>query len=451
MKGSLNLRLLLSASFVLVGFFTLAGMALDRAFKDGAEEAIRERLQVHIYALLSAADLSRTGKLTLPGDLPESRFSNPGSGLRGFVFSPNGQIEWRSASSLALDLNRIDDLTLGRSRFIIEPNNNFILYYPVMWENESGNEWKYIFAVAEDAGSFIQQVSTFRHSLWTWFGGIGIILIIVQLIILRWSLKPLRHIAKDLEAIESGKNARLNDDYPRELQGLAVNLNALIDSERTHLERYRNTLADLAHSLKTPLAIMQGIQDDEKLSAALRKTINDQISRMNNLVEYQLQRASARGQKHLSLAVNAKNLVSKVITSLNKVYSEKNINCTLQANDSEQFFCEEGDLYEIAGNLLDNAYKWCKSRVLVSIQLYRQPGIKRNGLIFIVEDDGLGIPPDKITQVLKRGIRADERTHGHGIGLAVVSEIVRLSGGTIKTKTSRLGGIRWEVVLPAHT
>lgn len=262
MKGSLNLRLLLSASCVLAGVFTLAGMALDRAFKDGTEEAIRERLLVHIYALLSAADLSQTGKITLPDNLPESRFSNPGSGLRGFVFAPDGQIEWRSASSLAVDLNPIDGLTVGHSRFIIDPDDNFVLYYPVMWENEFGREWKYIFAVAEDSGSFMRQVSTFRHSLWSWFGGIGIVLIIVQLIILRWSLKPLRHIAKDLEAIESGKNARLNDDYPMELQGLALNLNALIDSERTHLERYRNTLADLAHSLKTPLAIMRGIQDD---------------------------------------------------------------------------------------------------------------------------------------------------------------------------------------------
>ena len=449
MKGSLNLRLLLSASFVLIGFFTLAGMALDRAFQDGAEEAIRERLQVHIYALLSAADLSRTGNITLPGNLPESRFANPGSGLRGFVFSPDGQIEWRSASSIAIDLDRIDNLTLGRSRFIIEPNDNFVLYYPVMWENESGSEWKFIFAVAEDAGSFMRQVSAFRHSLWSWFGGIGIALIIVQLIILRWSLKPLRHIAKDLEAIESGENARLNDDYPRELQGLAVNLNALIDSERTHLERYRNTLADLAHSLKTPLAIMRGIQDDETLSVRLRNTINDQVSRMDNLVEYQLQRAAARGHKRLSLAVDVNDLVTKVIASLNKVYSEKKIKCTLQTTDSGQYFCEEGDLYEITGNLLDNAYKWCRSTVLVSIKLNKQTNKKRNDLIFVVEDDGPGIPQEKISQVLKRGIRADEQTHGHGIGLAVVSEIVRLSGGEIKTKTSRLGGMRWEVLLPA--
>ena len=170
---------------------------------------------------------------------------------------------------------------------------------------------------------------------------------------------------------------------------------------------------------------------------------------MDNLVEYQLQRAAARGHKRLSLAVDVNDIVTNVIASLNKVYSEKKVKCTLEAHDAGQYFCEEGDLYEIAGNLLDNAYKWCKSTVLVSVKLSRQTGKKRNDLIFIVEDDGPGIPKEKISQVLKRGMRADEQTHGHGIGLAVVSEIVSLSGGEIKTKTSRLGGMRWEVLLPA--
>lgn len=439
----------MSASFVLAGFFALAGIALDQAFKEGAEQAIRERLQIHVYALLSAADLSRSGKITLPKSLPEARFSHPGSGLYAYVFSSTGQTVWRSESSLVLGLGSLDDLTAGKATFIRDHDNRFVLYYPVMWENESGTEWKYVFAVAEDASSFMQQVSAFRHSLWVWFSCIGFILIIVQLGILRWSLKPLRLIAKDLEAIEAGRKSRLDDQYPKELQGLAINLNALIDSERTHLERYRNTLADLAHSLKTPLAILRGIQSSETLDSDLRNTLKDQVTRMDDLVEYQLHRAAARGHKHLSLAVDVPALIKKVIASLDKVYSDRKITCILQANKTDKYFCEEGDLYEIAGNLIDNAYKWCESRVLVSVILKQNPGRKRNDLHLSVEDDGPGIPKEKIAQVLKRGIRADERIDGHGIGLAVVNEIVHLSGGELKAGTSSLGGTRWDVLLPA--
>lgn len=449
MNGSLNFRLLASASIVLALFFALAGMALDRAFTGGAKQAIRERLQIQIYSLLSAADLSPSGEITLPDSLPEARFSNPGSGLYGYVFSATGKINWRSKSSFMNDLSPIRDLPAGKSEFISERDDRFILFYSVMWENILGMEKNYIFAASEDSRSFMQQVSAFRKTLWAWFVGIGLTLIIAQLAILRWSLKPLRVIVNDLEDIEAGNKYHLDDDYPRELQGLAINLNALIDSERTHLERYRNTLADLAHSLKTPLAILRGVQQQDALDSDLQATVREQVSRMDNLVQYQLQRAAARGQKRLSLAIDVEEIIIKIIASLDKVHMNKGVICTFRKNKSGLYFCEEGDLYEIAGNLLDNAYKWCSRSVHVAIEFFDEPGKSRNALRIIIKDDGPGIPKEKLLQVLKRGIRADEHTQGHGIGLAVVNEIVRLSGGELKASKSDLGGLRWDVVLPA--
>lgn len=448
MNRSLNFRLLLSASIVLASFFALAGIALDHAFKDGAKKAVQERLQIHIYALLSAADLSLSGEIRLPDTLPEARFSNPGSGLYGFVFGSNGETRWQSKSSLMFNLHPLNTSVAGESQFI-ELEDKFVLYYPIMWESILGTEKKYLFAAAEDSGSYVHQVSAFRHTLWLWFGGIGLVLIVAQISILRWSLKPLRLMGKDLEDIEAGKKQHLDDDYPKELRRLALDLNALIDNERTHLERYRNTLADLAHSLKTPLAILRGIQENEGIAGESRQTLKDQVSRMDNLVEYQLQRAAAQGHKQLSSSVNVVDVINKIISSLNKVYANKGVDCRLRKNRSGQFFCEEGDLFEIVGNLLDNAYKWCAGSVEVTVEFAKQPGKKRNAIQLVVEDDGPGVPQEKFHQVLKRGIRADERTQGHGIGLAVVSEIVRLSRGTLNLNKSRLGGARFEVHLPA--
>lgn len=451
MKHSLSLRLLVAVSIVLAAFLGLAGMVLERAFRDGAERAMQERLQVYVYALLSAADISADGGLRMPRALPEARFSTPGSGLYGFIFDAKGELLWRSASSLGIDLQPQAALQQGEPAFqrLDRGKDYYALYQSVVWETEQGPDKKIILAVAENAEALLHHVVGFRNTLWFWLGGIGFFLIIAQAGILRWSLSPLRTIAKDLEAIEAGQKSRLDDRYPQELQGLASNLNALLDSERAHLERHRNTLADLAHSLKTPLAILRGYWADERLPADMKQTLQEQVARMNELVEYQLQRAAARGQHTFSRTVAVLPVIHKIVASLDKVYRAKEVKCAVRGQPAGQFFCEEGDLYEIVGNLLDNAYKWCASQVDVNAELIREEGKRRPSLKLVIEDDGPGIPEQKLKEVIRRGIRADEKTHGYGIGLAVVNELVRLSRGKLHYATSRYGGTLWEVWLPS--
>ncbi|MEN8259776.1 MAG: ATP-binding protein [Pseudomonadota bacterium] len=449
MKNSLNLRLLVSASIVLALFFAVAGIVLERSFRKGAEQALRERLQVHIYALLSAAELNDSGEMTVARTLHEARFSNPGSGLYGYIQSAKKHVLWRSQSSLGEVIQPATDIRPGQKIFIRDEAGRFVLHYGVVWETEAGREREYVFTIVEDDDSFLRQVSGFANTLWFWLGSIGFLLVVLQFIILRWSLKPLRKIARDLEAIEAGDKSCLDDHYPSELQGLAGNLNALLTSERAHLERYRNTLADLAHSLKTPLAILRGCLETGEVASDLRATLQEQISRMDEIIGYQLQRAAARGQKRLSHSINLLSIIHKITAALDKVYAAKGINAVVHAGESGKFFCEEGDIYEIAGNLIDNAYKWCQSRVDVRIDLITDDSKKHSALRLVVEDDGPGIPLEKVEQILRRGIRADEKTHGHGIGMAVVNELVQLLGGKLKAGKSAYGGARWEVLLPA--
>ncbi|MGH8547896.1 MAG: ATP-binding protein [Methylococcales bacterium] len=446
MRVSLSLRLLVSASIVLAAFFGIAGFVLESAFIRGAEQATRERLQVHSYALLSAAEMNGRGELTLPDRFPEARFSTPGSGLYGAVFDRDFRPVWRSRSAIGIDLKPMQSLDPGQIEFRINESGRFVLYYPLIWEDELGVGRTYLFVVAEDADAVGREIAGFSGTLWRWLGGIGLILVLVQVGVLGWSLRPLRSLAKEIEAIEDGAKESLNEDYPGELQGVVMNINALLNAERSHLDRYRKTLSNLAHSLKTPLAILRGCCNEPGLPLSIKDTFGEQISRMDALIEYQLQRAAASGKNRLTRPIAIEPVIKKLIDALKKVHASKAPDISLQVAESLQFACEEGDLLEIAGNLIDNACKWCRRSVRVTLDYRPEPA----GLQIAVEDDGPGIPNDKLEYVMRRGVRADEQTRGHGIGLAVVNDLIQLSDGRLDAEASELGGLRWKVWLPGR-
>jgi two-component system sensor histidine kinase PhoQ len=443
---SLSVRLLLSAGLVLAAFFALASVVLEQGFRESAEQALKEKLQVHVYSLLSAAELKNSGDLSMPTSLPEPRFATPGSGLYGFIHSTKKNPVWRSPSAIGLNVTPPPELKAGNSAFLMAEHGRYALHYAVIWKNVVGVEREYVFTVTEDAQFVSSQVEQFRKTLRVWLLALGVGLILIQSILLRWGIKPLRVIVKDLEAIEKGRKTHLDGDYATELEGLAGNLNAFINSERAHLERYRNALADLAHSLKTPLSILRGCADSFSVN---KDTVKEQISRMDEIVEYQLQRAAAKGGHKTAGAVDLAAVIKKISVSLSKVYIDKNITFDMAVAEQSQVYCDEGDLYEIAGNLMDNACKWCRSTVKVNVSLNQRKGRQNFAVLLEIEDDGPGIPAEKLADILKRGVRADENIHGHGIGMAVVYELTGLLGGLLEGKKSEaLGGMKWSVYLP---
>lgn len=440
---SLSARLSISAGFVLAAFFYLVAFVIEQSYRESAEHALKEKLQVHIYSLLSVAELTDFGILKMPHTLLEPRFSNPGSGLYATIRQIDNIPLWRSSSSLGVDMPSSGRLKPGETLFFRQTNGLFSLNYAVIWENESGLEHYYVFTVAEDESFLSNQIESFRMTLRGWLLFIGCLLLLFQILFLRWSLKPLRDIGSDLEQIESGKKQRLDGVYPKELKRLTDNLNALIASERAHMERYRNTLADLAHSLKTPLAILTGCSEFDSVN---KRTVNEQIQRMNEIVEYQLQKAAAKGQRKLTSRVELSSLVAKIISSLNKVYSEKQIDFKFILKKSVDIYCEEGDFFEIAGNLLDNAAKWCRKSVRVSLNELDDDTFS---VMLQIEDDGPGIPEHKLREIFDRGVRADENIQGHGIGMAVVNELIDLLGGKLVAgRSDALGGMQWQVFFP---
>ena len=442
---SLQFRLLFSAGIILAIAFAVMALVLEQGFRKSAERALQERLQVQVYALLSVAELLPNGRLKISDEfLHEPRLQTPGSGLYAFVHKKNGMMIWRSASALGLKNSLIPDPKPGKSLFKRQSGKpgRFVLQYDIIWEDDAGQEYEFIISVAEETRFLDQQIKAFKQTLYYWLLIFGMFFLIMLFSFIRWSLKPLREIGNDLHAIEKGEIESLKGSYPAELQLLARNLNGLIKSERTHLARYRNTLADLAHSLKTPLAILRGCLEAGKSIDTTRETIRNQVNRMNDIVEYQLQSAAAKGQKQISGSIVVLPVLEKIVYSLEKVYNNKNIHFKLEIPELFSICCDEGDFYEIAGNLLDNACKWCVGKIKISIPVDCQ----FNFSCFSIEDDGPGIPLENIDNILKRGVRADQNIDGHGIGLAVVNELVTLLGGSLKGgKSQELGGMKWVV------
>lgn len=443
MTISLHARLLAASSIVLALFLGATGWALDRAFHEAAERALRERLQVHLYTLLAAAELDKQDRMQLPPDLPEPRLGLPGSGLYAELARTDGADRWHSRSALGLALPFGTRPAVGERLFetlsTADGKPLLGLSQGVAWPDSRGQTRHYVFRVAEHLDGFNRQIAAFRRSLWAWLAGAALLLLAAQGFVLRWGLKPLRAVAGDLARIEAGETDRLRGQYPRELRGLTDNLNALLASTQGHLTRYRDALGNLAHSLKTPLAVLRGalgVRGDEEEK---RQVMEEQIERMRELIEFQLARAATAGRGALAAPIAVRPHAEKIVRALERVYAEKRVYAEIDVADDALFRGDEGDLTELLGNLADNAFKWCRQRVAVRA---RPIGDSAGGpkLELTVEDDGPGIDPGEAERLTRRGARGDTSVAGQGIGLAVVRDTITLYGGELRFGDSSLGG-----------
>jgi two-component system, OmpR family, sensor histidine kinase PhoQ len=446
-KLSLSNRLLIAVSLVLTAFLGLSAISLNNAFESSAKAEQKKRLKNYIYTLLTAAELDDKGRLRMSHDLAEPKFSIPNSGLYAQITS-NGKIVWQSPSTLGHFLALPFDPGPSNEEYhVVEMETGMTLLnlaFGIVWETENGEEIAYTINAAEDMHVLREQTADFQRSLWYWLGGTGLMLLIAQWIILRWSLRPLHDVAIDLHAIETGEHRRLNDEYPKELQQLTYRINTLLDHEESRRQRYKNSLADLAHSLKTPLSVFRGELENSDSLEQLRQTGYEQLDRISTLVDYQLQRASTEGKSSLLAPVSLGEIIHKIIGSLDKVYQNKAIRTQCEIERDAYIHADEGDMYELLGNLLENAYKYSRKQVHIIVT-------SQNDKIHIrVEDDGSGIPARAEGFVIKRGHRIDTQAEGQGLGLAIVSDIIMAYEGNINLERSRLGGASFVIELPRH-
>lgn len=435
---SLNKRIILSATIVLVIFITLTAAALDRAFKNSLESGLRDNLTSQLYALMAAAEIE-DNKIVMPSNQLDILLGLPSSGVYAFVTDATEKIHWRSSSALDATPPLPLSIKSGQRKLMkttMASEEYYTLAYGVNWSTDS-KTLALTFNIITDLKSFNKQISEYRKTLWGWLLAMAVLLLLSQTLILRWGLLPLRKVGIELNHIESGQQEKIEKSYPQEIEKLTQNINILLQQERDQKTRYRNALGDLAHSLKTPLAVLQS-----GLNSKGDTTAQEQISRMNAIVEYQLQRAATAGSTSIGKNISVQSVTNRIIKSLQKIYLDKNILINLKVDESVTFKGDEGDLMELMGNLLDNAYKWASSEIIIKANNQSD-----NKLILCISDDGSGIASNQVEILQQRGVRADQSSTGHGIGLSIVRNIIDAYDGELVISKSASGGAEFSIVL----
>ena len=450
--SSLSARLLVSVSVLLLFFFGVTIVVLDLAFRKAGEQAQQDILDGQLMALLAAAEPTDGGELGMPPDLPEPRFGTIGSGLYAEILGSEGTPIWRSRSALGLEIPAGSNSTGGAQEFreetLADGTPLQTLSLAVQWEFPDGELRPFLFKVAQSLDSFNAQLTKFRRQLFGWFAAVALIMLLSIALLLRGLLRPLRQVEAEIAAIEEGTRPGLSDTYPSELQGVARNMNLLIGSERARSDRYRVTLDNLAHSLKTPLAAIRALLA-ERDQPEFEERTNEQIDRMDEIVRYQLRKPAANAADNPMLTqLDIETELKRLVAGLRKVHHAKAPRIDLEIDGRARLRADVGDLHELAGNLIDNACKWCRSAVRVRVGVATAAGQPAGGMCLVVADDGPGIPAEAAELLLQRGTRLDESTPGHGIGLAIVQDIAQSYGGAITIGHAALGGAEITVTIP---
>ncbi len=420
---SLRRRLILGAGAWIVLGLSLGGWVLGHAFADSAEQALQRRLDTHLRTLLALVE-PEDG--TLSGrPAGEPRFELPYSGWYWQV-SDGAGIKARSRSLWDSALNVVPDGEAGgvhvrretgpRDQVLEVMERDFML-------GENGRRLHV--AVAADRTEVESEIDRFRLLLALSLGGLGLGLLAAVAMQVGYGLKPLRRLERELEQLTRGA-PRLEGTYPVEIAPLVGAMNRVLEHDEGLIRHARNHLGNLAHALKTPLAVLRA-ECGEVAQAA------PQIERISRLIDLHLARAGSQASSARTLGRRTvlAPLLEDLAATLRKVHAGRSLDITIHCPPDADMACEADDLAEMAGNLMDNACKWAAGRVLVTAG----PGLVR------VEDDGPGLSAEQAEAAAGRGIRLDESVPGTGLGLAIVADLATLGGLSLSFGRSDLGGL----------
>ncbi|WP_198781517.1 ATP-binding protein [Shewanella putrefaciens] len=437
--NSLKTRLVLSALLFILVLLPLIGVALNDAFTEQVKSAAKNELSAYVYSILAVTEVENR-QISIPELVLENRFNLIQSGLYAIATTEGTgdkqAIVWHSQSFMGISPPAHFTIPpTGKSAFEqieLTAQPHLIYSFSVSFASQNENVPVTIHII-KDEREFQQQIDQFNQQLWTWLAILMLVMLVFQLSWLLWTLRPLARFTQELHDVEQGKSIQLSSQYPNELQAVARQLNILLNTEQTQRKRYRNALADLAHSLKTPLAVI-------KSQADLSEASSEQVSNISRIISHQLKRAQTAAAASWHLGTRVDEVAAKLLRTLAKIYREPQINLTADMAEHAVFKGDEADLTEILGNLLDNACKAAKSTVKLTVtgDAYQ--------LQICIEDDGPGISEAVKTQIFERGIRADSYHQGNGIGLAIVRDLVDSYNGRISVSRSEsLGGAQFNL------
>ena len=443
--SSLRPRLMFGYTVIAVLFMLALLPALRGAFLIALEKSVEKRLAADTGALISAARTD-DGKLRMPSKLPDEEFDLPDAQLLGFIYDREGHLVWQSPSTRDISVSylpRYDGSGDELLRTMDRQGREFYIY-DVEIKLLRGQDAAFSIVTMQPASETQALYDDFMKQLYLWLGCALLLLLGLLWFGLTWGFRSLRGLREELDDVESGARERLSDEHPRELLRLTGSLNRLLDSERQQRERYRHSLDDLAHSLKTPLSVLQGATEVIAAKPENREQVHilqAQIERMSQQIGYQLQRASLRKSGLVRHRVLLAKVVDNLCDALDKVYRDKQVDVQRQFDAWLEIPMERAALLELLGNLLENAYRLCLGQVRISA------AIADGACHLCVEDDGPGVPVDQRERILRRGERLDAQHAGQGIGTAVVKDIIESYDGELFLEDSELGGAAFHVRL----
>lgn len=405
-----------------------------------AKEYIATRLEHDAKTLLNTISFDNNGVLTIDTTRIDLIYNQPFSGHYYLVSTDKLSISSRSLWDHKLKVTAVN--TGQQSRALQQGPEQQSLLFISGGYNKQGN--KLTITIAEDLNPINKNINQFKY----WFAamalGMLLILVILQALILRKSLKPLTKVHAELKLLQQGQLNKLNTESPSELQPLINEVNHLLGIMEQRLRRSRDALSDLAHAIKKPLTVIKQITDNEPMPDATKTTLIKQTDDIYQISDHILKRARLAGHSHTGALFSFSDDLPALIKTLDMMYANKTLLLSTSVPKNVHCPVDREDMLELLGNLLDNAYKWATHKITLTVNIDSE-------LHICIEDDGPGTDLEKINELSKRGVRLDEKIQGHGFGLAITADIVNDYNGSVSFENSNdLGGFKAEITLPLY-
>jgi signal transduction histidine kinase len=454
-SNSLATRLYLSATAWVVVILLITGVVLSSVYRSASERAFDRRLNLYLRTLIA--------EVATPEEPPDRQFQSLGEPLFDLPLSgwyweivrtdPNEKEIRASRSLWDKKLPKLEDQGIELSSsgvrvgYVDGPEGQILRMAerPV----DLGADGKFRVTVAGDATEIFDETRAFDYYLGGTFAALTIGLLLTTIFQVRFGLAPLKRISDAIADIRSGRAERLQGEFPVEIAPLARETNALIDANREIVERARTHVGNLAHAVKTPLSVIVNEANAHQRDPFATKVL-EQAEVMRNQVAHHLERARIAARLTVIATVaDVAPVIEALRRTMEKIHRDRDVAIHVDVSAGAKFRGERQDLEEMAGNLVDNACKWARSRVRIGAFVRPADGARPAMLHIIVDDDGSGLSDAEQVQASQRGRRLDETKPGSGLGLSIVTDLAALYGGSLTLGSSPIGGLRAELALPA--
>lgn len=443
-KGSIAASLFwLSAGWLILALVA-TGFLLTDLYSRALDNSLSDTLDFHVESL--------TGALLEAGDprsseigVTDPRFDRPRSGWYWVIRDAEGQIYNLSTSVVGINLPAMmgpaDEL--GRRSTIMD--DAFGTRMRVVERSVTMAPNTYQIVVTGNLSEILELVGQFRGQAFIVLGAVGVMLAIMSAIVARFAMRPIDRLSAAIESVREGESVTVTGTYPREIAPLAEEVNELLRSNAQIIERARNQVGNLAHGLKTPIAVLRNEAAAKK--GVLADVVLTESEKMSTMVATYLERARLAARTSVvGKKADATMIMLRLTRVMRKIHPDVTIAFQRPDASLPWFRGDEADLEELAGNLLDNACKWSKGQV--GVRLDAERSTTGTMLLIRIDDNGPGLTEEDAQKVLRRGVRLDEKTPGSGLGLDIVKELVDVYGGSLALKRSALGGLLVELRLP---